>query len=43
MFIPKGYYTGAGYTGILPDGSRMTFPTMEEYCEFVREQRDDAA
>ena len=26
MFIPKGYYTSQGYTGFLPDGSRMAFP-----------------
>ena len=37
MFIPKGFYTSQGYVGFLPDGSRMIFPTSEEYAEYVRE------
>ena len=37
MFIPKGYYTSQGYTGFLPDGSRMAFPTQEEYIDYVEE------
>jgi hypothetical protein len=33
MFIPRGYYTAQGYTGYLPDGSRMAFPThVETVC-----------
>ena len=43
MFNPKGYYTAIGYTGILPDGSRMTFPTFEEYREYLRELLSEAA
>ena len=43
MFIPKGYYTSQGYTGFLPDGSRMAFPTQEEYFDYVEEVRDTAA
>lgn len=37
MFIPRGYYTSQGYTGFLPDGSRMAFPTQEEYIDYVEE------
>ena len=37
MFRPKGYYTSNGYVGFLPDGSRMSFPTQDEYEEYVRE------
>lgn len=43
MFIPKGYSTGTGYTGFLPDGRRMTFPTQDEYLDFVAELLRDAA
>ena len=43
MFIPKGYYTSQGYTGFLPDGSRMAFPTQEEYLDYVEDTRDAAA
>lgn len=37
MFRPKGYYTSNGYVGFLPDGSRMSFPTQDEYEEYVQE------
>ena len=37
MFIPKGYYTSQGYTGFLPDGSRMAFPTHNEYLYYVED------
>jgi len=43
MFTPKGYYTSQGYTGFLPDGSRMAFPTQDEYLDYVEETRDAAA
>ena len=43
MFMPKGYYTSQGYTGFLPDGRRMRFPTMEEYVDFLEELQGDAA
>ena len=43
MFIPKGYYTSQGYTGYLPDGSRMFFPTQAEYLDYVDQAQDDAA
>ena len=43
MFTPKGYYTHQGYTGFLPDGSRMVFPTQDEYLDFMDELLDGAA
>lgn len=42
MFTPKGYYTSQGYTGFLPDGSRMFFPTQDEYLDYVEEARSAA-
>ena len=41
MFTPRGYTTQNGYTGFLPDGTRMSFPTMDEYNEYVRELCSD--
>ena len=35
MFHPKGYYTSQGYTGFLPGGGRMAFPTQDEYLELL--------
>ena len=43
MFTPKGFYTGNGYVGFLPDGSRMAFPTSDEYIDYIRELFDAAA
>ena len=43
MFTPKGYYTQNGYTGFLPDGGRISFPTMGEYVDFLRELQAEAA
>jgi len=43
MFHPTGYYTSQGYTGFLPGGHRMSFPTQEEYLDFVRELTEAAA
>jgi len=43
MFNPKGYYTSQGYTGFLPDGSRMAFPTQDEYLDYIEETLDSAA
>ena len=43
MFNPKGYYTSQGYTGFLPDGSRMVFPTQDEYLDYIEETLDSAA
>lgn len=37
MFTPKGYYTSDGYVGFLPDGSRLYFPTSDEYLEYIEE------
>ena len=37
MFTPKGYFTSDGYVGFLPDGSRLVFPTNDEYLEYVEE------
>ena len=42
MFNPKGYYTSQGYTGFLPDGGRMAFPTQDEYLDFLRELQEAA-
>lgn len=43
MFTPKGYYTANGYTGLLPDGGRMFFPTAQEYLDYIEEMNEDAA
>ena len=43
MFKPRGYYTSRDYTGYLPDGSRMRFPTMSEYLEYLRDLDGNAA
>lgn len=37
MFNPRGYFTPEGYVGFLPDGSRLYFPTYDEYMEYVEE------
>lgn len=37
MIAPRGFYTGNGYVGFLPDGSRMAFPTYDEYVDYLRE------
>lgn len=37
MFNPKGYFTSDGYVGFLPDGSRLYFPTCDEYLEYIEE------
>lgn len=41
MFRPKGYFTGDGYVGFLPDGSKQYFPTYDEYMDYVNDE--DAA
>ena len=41
VFRPKGFFTSDGYVGFLPDGRRLSFPTYEEYLEFISD--DDAA
>ena len=43
MFNPKGYTTFQGYTGFLPDGRRICFPTQDEYFDYIREIREEAA
>ena len=37
MFNPKGFFTSDGYVGFLPDGSRLSFPTYDEYMEYIEE------
>lgn len=37
MFNLKGYFTSDGYVGFLPDGSRLYFPTYDEYVEYMEE------
>ena len=37
LFRPAGYTTNQGYIGFLPDGSKMFFPTSDEYYEYVDE------
>ena len=37
MFNPSGFYTGNGFVGFMPDGSRMFFPTLDEYADYIRE------
>ncbi len=43
MFALKGFYTGNGFVGFLPDGRRMAFPTFDEYADYIRDWFDDAA
>jgi|GEM_PF-3237991 len=43
MFRPRGYDTQSGYTGFLPDGTRMYFPTSDEYLDYLHELYEDAA
>ena len=38
MFKPKGFYTSNGYLGFLPNGSRMVFPTYDEYMDYLEEE-----
>lgn len=42
-FSPKGFYIGSSYVGFLPDGSKLLFPTEEEYIEYVEELNDNVA
>ena len=37
MFTPKGFFTPDGYVGFLPDGTKLRFPTYDEYVEYVEE------
>ena len=37
MFTPKGFFTSDGYVGFLPDGTKLHFPTYDEYVEYVEE------
>ena len=37
MIALKGYFTSDSYIGILPDGSKMRFPTPGEYAEYMEE------
>ena len=37
MFTPRGYFTQDGYIGFLPDGTKLHFPTYDEYIEYVEE------
>ena len=37
MFTPRGFYTGNGFVGFLPDGSRIIFPTYDEYLDYLHE------
>ena len=37
-FHPKGYFTNGGYVGFLPDGRRLSFPTYDEYLEFLTDE-----
>lgn len=40
LFKPAGYTTHQGFIGFLPDGSKMYFPTSDEYYEYVNEMND---
>ena len=40
-FCPKGFFTNDGYVGFLPDGRKLSFPTYDEYMEYITE--DSAA
>ena len=37
-FQPKGFFTSDGYVGFLPDGRRLSFPTLDEYLEFISDE-----
>ena len=37
-FRPRGFFTGNGYVGFLPDGRRLSFPTYSEYLELIEEE-----
>ena len=37
MFKPRGFYTGSGFVGFLPDGSRIIFATYDEYLDYICE------
>ena len=43
MFFPGGFDADHGYVGFLPDGSRMVFPTHDEYTDYIREAFPEAA
>ena len=43
MFRPGGYTTNQGFIGFMPDGSKMAFPTADEYYEYVEELRESAS
>lgn len=36
MFRPSGYSVGSCYIGMLPGKRRMSFPTEQEYLDYVR-------
>ena len=37
-FQPGGFLTNDGYVGFLPDGRRLSFPTFDEYLEFISDE-----
>ena len=37
MFRPTGYDTNQGFFGFPPDGSKLFFPTIYEYYEYIEE------
>ena len=41
--MPKGYYTGYSYCGIMPDGRKAYFVTESEYLEAYREEENQAS
>jgi hypothetical protein len=43
MFRPGGYTTNQGFIGFMPDGSRMFFPTSDEYYDYIEELIESAA
>ena len=43
MFRPSGYTTNQGFIGFMPDGSRMFFPTSDEYYDYIEELTESAA
>jgi hypothetical protein len=40
--VPKGFYTGYSYCGIMPDGRKAYFATDKEYAEAYEEEAKES-
>lgn len=41
MNLPYGYYVNGDYIGVLPDGTKMKFPSEAEYEEYLNDILED--